>query len=176
MIQTRTMLKEWAQMLGYELIKKTKTNTINVSETAKKIAQLNYQEVKSHLADLETDRVRRNNLVQNSVDSLCKMMEKRKHSDLSKDLFIGSVVNRNRILVRDTNLIQLDADIDYLKAILKQKECEIIQEEMFPEIPFLNTECKSIQTTMAEDGNLKLVLTLGVDDKITKHDLKTSQE
>jgi hypothetical protein len=161
MIQTQTMLKEWAQMLGYELTKKKNKTSIDVSETTKKVAQLNYQEVKTHLADLETERVRRNSLVQNSIDNLCKLLEKRQRSDLSRDLFIGSVVNRNRILVRDSIITQLDVDIDYLKAILKQKECEIIQEELFPEIPFLNTECNMIHTTMAEDGNLKLVLVLG---------------
>ena len=131
MIQTQTMLKEWAQMLGYELTKKKNKTSIDVSETTKKVAQLNYQEVKTHLADLETERVRRNSLVQNSIDNLCKLLEKRQRSDLSRDLFIGSVVNRNRILVRDSIITQLDVDIDYLKAILKQKECEIIQEELF---------------------------------------------
>jgi len=167
MMQVNMLLKELASLLGYSLSRKRNPAVKTPSEWAIKTSELNHTMIKKHISDITEMRENRKQQNDGSLNDFCKIMEKRHKSDLSRDLFLGSVVDRRRVVLKDEKLIQLDVDIAYLKQKLKEKECEILRDEVFPEVPYFDKNVSEIDTLVAEDGNLKLVLNL-IDDRITQ--------
>lgn len=164
-MQLNMLLKELASMLGYSLSKKRNPSLKTPSAWAKEVGELNHTMVKKHLSDITEMRANRKQQNDVSLNDFCKLMEKRHKSDLSRDLFLGSVVDRRRIILKDEKMIQLDQDIEYLKQKLKEKECEILRDEVFPDVPYFDKNVSEIDTLVAEDGNLKLILKL-LDDRV----------
>jgi len=173
------LLKELASTLGYTLNRKRNPIIKTPSVWAKQTGELNHMMIKKHLGDITEMRATRKQQNDVSLNDFCKLMEKRHKSDISRDLFLGSVVDRRRIILKDDKIIQLDKDIEYLKQKLKEKECEILRDEVFPAVPYFDKNVCMVDTLIAEDGNLKLVFELFDDriaDVINKDDSSSSSK
>lgn len=132
----------------------------NPSKKAITISKLGIDTIRVKLSELEKEIATRKKQNAISKHDLMKLFEKNKRNDLTKELFIGSSFNKNKIVIHDNYLIELEKDVSFLKDVLKRKECESIKDDLFTHIPHLMKNTEKIEAIPGDDSKLKIHITL----------------